>query len=149
MLIKRDVILCSTLVQEELDHLKHTYININNYPAKVVEDIITEEKERFVSGNGEQNTKVDHNPDISQVQIILPYAGKRGNQMISKMKKIVKDKLPRNGNVRVSFTSRKLGTWFPVKDRTKFGHNFNCTYYNKCLNDSDGYTGETDRRIGE
>ena len=68
--------------------------------------------------------------------------------MISKMKKIVKDKLWQNVNVCVSFTSRKLGTCFPVKDKTKFEHNFNCTYYSKCPNDSDSYTGEADRRIG-
>ena len=44
-----------------------------------------------------------------------------------------------------------MSTQFPVKDKTKFKHQHNITYFSKCpeIDCKETYIGETDRRIQE
>ena len=83
----------------------------------------------------------DSQENCNNLQLILPYAGKQGTQLTSKMKKQLKKVLPDNVK-----TSK-----FPVKDKIDFQHQNNVVYYGKCPNPNckDDYIGETDRRVTE
>ena len=85
------------------------------------------------------------------LQLILPYAGKQGTQLTSKMKKQLKKGLPDNVKTMVTHQSKKLASKFPVKDKIVFQHQNNVVYYGKFPNPNckDDYIGETDRRVIE
>ena len=53
--------------------------------------------------------------------------------------------------VTVKYQSKKLGTKFHLKDKTRFNHQKNLVYYSKCPNKTcnEDYVGETDRRNEE
>ena len=59
--------------------------------------------------------------------------------------------LPNNVKTRITYTGRKLGTKYQIKDLTKNHYKHELIYYNKCLepNCNDDYLGETGRRIIE
>ena len=82
---------------------------------------------------------------------MLPYNGKQGKKLLSKMKKHLKKSLPMEVKITVTYQSKKLGTKFELKDKTKFHQQNNLVYYAKCLDKtcSEDYVGETDNRIKE
>ena len=82
---------------------------------------------------------------------MLPYNGKQGNKLLSKMKKHLNKSLPTEVKTTVTYQSKKLGTKFQLKDKTRFNHQNNLVYYSKCPNKTcnEDYVGETDRRIEE
>ena len=57
----------------------------------------------------------------------LPFAGKRGDQLISKLKKLVNKNLSSDKKVRVIYNSNKLSSKFPIKDKSQFIHKHNLT----------------------
>ena len=66
---------------------------------------------------------------------MLPYNGKQGNQLLSKMKKHLNKSLPAKVKATVvTYQSKKLGTKFQLKDKTKkkFYQQNNLVYYSKC-----------------
>ena len=83
--------------------------------------------------------------------LILPCAGPKGKTIIKSMNNNMQQILPNNVKTRITYTGRKLGTKFQIKDRTKNQHEHDLIYYSKCPkpNCDKDYLGETGRRIIE
>ena len=69
------------------------------------------------------------------LQLFVPYSGKQGHRLLSKMKKQLKRTLPDDIKTIISYKSTKLSTKFPVKDKTDFQHKHNVVYFGKCPNE--------------
>ena len=70
------------------------------------------------------------------------------NKLLSKMKKHLNKSLPTEVKTTVTYQSKKLGTKFQLKDKTRCNDRNNLVYYSKYLNKTcnEDYVGETDRR---
>ena len=130
----------------ELEHLKTVFCNINDFPKNVVNNIIQQELSKSIK---QQDVISDTQENCKNLKLILPYAGKQGEQLTSKMKKQLRKVLPDNVKTMVTYQSKKLVSKFPVKDKIDFQHQNNVVYYGKCPNPNykDDYIGETDRRV--
>ena len=64
---------------------------------------------------------------------MLPYNGKQGNKLLSKMKKHFNKSLPTEVKTTITYQSKKMGTKLQLKDKTRFNHQKNLVYYSKCL----------------
>ena len=106
------------------------FCNINDFPDNVVNNIqqglLKSPKQQDVISVSQENCK--------NFQLILPYAGKEGIQLTSKMKTRLKKLLPDNVKTMVTYQSKKLASNFPVKDKIDFQHQNNVVYYGKCPN---------------
>ena len=94
-------------------------------------------------------TKIDNDTVIATTHmLVLPYKGEKAEKLIKSLKKHVKKLLPEN---HLSRSSKKLGSFFNIKDQTKLEHNNDLTYLVKCPEKScsEKYLGETARRINE
>ena len=78
---------------------------------------------------------------------MLPYNGKQGNKLLSKMKKHLNKSLPTEVKITVTYQSKNL----QLKDKTKLHQQNNPVYYSKCPDKTctEDYVGKTDRRIEE
>ena len=74
---------------------------------------------------GEQATDDDI---IIHPLVSLPYLGQQGNNIISKFRKKLDRYLPGNIKPRYTYKGRKIGTYFPIKDKIKDDHQSNVTY---------------------
>ena len=99
----------------------------------------------------QETTKPQSKETQPILQLIVPYSGKQGHKLLSKMKKQLKKTLPEDVNTMISYKSTKLSTKFPVKDKTDFQHKNNVVYHSKCPSEGchENYIGETNRRIVE
>ena len=156
-LLKRSIIICSNeyLLKNEVNHLRNVFTKINDYPIRLVDQIINEELQKrnpntTIVSNVVAETKKDDEKE-EKIQLLLPFNGKQGTQLLSKMRKSLNKSLPINVKTSFIYESTKLSTQFPVKDKTKFEHRHNATYFSKCpeTNCDESYVGETDRRINE
>ena len=152
-LIQRSIMICSNkyLLEKEIDHLRNVFVKINDFPYKVVNDIMNEELKK--KNNKELNIVTENHSkeNTEQIQLLLPFSGNQGSNLLTKMKKELKKHLPNNVKTLITYEGTKLSTKFQVKDKTKFEHRHNITYYSCCpnINCSDSYVGETERRIKE
>ena len=89
--------------------------------------------------------------DIEQKRhlLILSYQGNGENTLIKPLEKRLHNLLPNHINTQVTYTRTKLSTCFNIKDRTKFEHQDNIVYHDKCpkVDCRDNYIGEASRRI--
>ena len=71
--------------------------------------------------------------------------------MIKSLNKHVKKVLPENHLSRHAYRSKKMGSFFNIKDQTKLEHNNDLTYLVKCPEKacSESYLGEIARRINK
>ena len=156
-LIQRATLVSSTkqALEEELQHLKDVFCSINDYPERLVEEIIKNERnqqERRATETEITNKDKEEEEEEVQLQLMLPYAGKRGEAIVEKVQKYVR-KIASNKDrkVKVSsiFKSKKLGSRFNLKDKTKPEHLHNLVYYVPCPNKKckSSYCGETKRRM--
>ena len=101
--------------------------------------------------NSSDQQEVTTNATSKQIQLVLPYAGKRGNNIIRKMRRQLNKHLKDDVKVMITYQGTKLSLRFQVEDQTKFEHRNEVVYCCKCPeNDCDDfYIGETDRRISE
>ena len=83
--------------------------------------------------------------------LLLPYARPKGNNIIKSMNNNIQRILPNNVKTRITYTDRKHGTKFQIKDLTKNQHDHDLIYYSKCSepNYNEDYLGETGRIIIE
>ena len=152
-LVKRSIIICSDqrLLQKELDNLRKVFVQINDYPSKIVKSIIKNEleKENADITNEPQTNTTDKSK--TKLHLFLPFSGKQGIQLLSKMKRQLKKSIPSSMKTCITYEGTKLSTQFPVKDRTKFEHRLSIEYFRCCHNVTcnETYVGETDRRIKE
>ena len=151
-LVKRAVMVSSTAgaLEKELEHLKKVFIELNDYPEKVVESTIKRELELSEETLEVEKKTGDEENERSSVIVTLslPYAGDKGEQIMRKMKKDI-DNIGKKPNeerkIRIIYKAKKLGTKFPVKDQTPKEHLHNVVYHAKCPNKKckSSYTGET------
>ena len=90
------------------------FCNINDFPKNVVNNIIQQE---LLKSLKQQNVISDSRENCKNLPLILPYAGKQGTHLTSKMKKEFKKVLPDNVKTMVTYQSKKLASKFPVKDQ--------------------------------
>ena len=149
MLARRAYDICSSpiLIDNELKHLKHAFCTINKYPINFVENIFEEVRNK--QNLPTRDASETQNTETSTININLPYAGNKGNQLMRKLNVTLKPKLPDNTSLRITYKSQKLASKFQVKDSVHNKHKYNCTYYAKCPDDNCDYIGETGRRLEE
>ena len=147
-LIQRSILICSNgeLLEDGLNYLGNVFIKVNDYPPKLVNSIIKIELEKDSSDQQE----VTSNAASKQKQLVLPYAGKCGSDIIWKMNRQLHKHLKDDVKVMTMYQGTKLSSRFQVKDQTKFEHN-DIAYCCKCPenNCDDFYIRETDRRISK
>ena len=92
-LVKGSIIICSDqhLLQKELDYLRKVFVEINDYPSKTVENILKNElEEENINITNELQTNTNDNSE-TKLQLFLPFSGKQGIQLLSKIKKAAKE----------------------------------------------------------
>ena len=126
-LITREKNINSTedLLNLELEQLKTVFCNINDFPKNVVNNTIQHELSKSIK---QQDVISDTKETCKNLKLILPYAGKQGAQLTSKMKKQLKKVLPDNLKTMVTYQSKKLLSKLPVKDKIDFQHQNNVVY---------------------
>ena len=94
-LVKRAFMISSKeeYLQEELAHPKKVFTEYNQYPKKIVEEVIQEETTKQNTEN-EPVDKDDNNDDEGEtVTLSLPYIGEEGTKIMTKMKKDLKKQM--------------------------------------------------------
>ena len=83
--------------------------------------------------------------------LLLQYFGEKGDYVIKSLKIQIRKLLPENVKAQVTYTDTKLGTYFNLKDQTKFEHKNDIIYHGNCPVEEcpDNYIGETKRRMSE
>ena len=112
-LIQRSFPICSNekLLADELNYLRNVFIKGNDYPPKLVNSMIKIELEK----NSDQQ-EVTTNATSKQIQLVLPYAGKRGNNIIRKMRRQLNKHLKDDVKVMITYQGTKLSSRFQVKE---------------------------------
>ena len=78
--------------------------------------------------------QTDTTDNRNKLQLSVPFLGKQGIQLLSKMKRQLKKSIPSHVKTYITYEGTKLSTQFPVKDRTKFEHRPNIVYFSRCHN---------------
>ena len=155
-LVKRAFNISSTAeaLDLELTHLKNVFIERNNYPEKVIQHVIENEKNNINNVDIDiEDQPIEDQPSTDEIVTLqLPYAGRKGEQIIKKMKKAVSSSniiQKHNTKIRVIYNTKKLSSKFPVKDKTKQEHQHNVVYHAKCPqnNCNSSYVGQTKCRL--
>ena len=151
-LVQRRHINCSTEkhLKEELNHIRKTFNEINNYPHWVITKVFKEIKEMTPSEK-EIQVKEDENTSIKNHKLVLPYQGEKRIHTVNSMRRYVNKTLPKNVKVQTAFTGKRLRSCFKIKDGTKFEHQHDVIYQVKCSVENfwDDYTGKSARHIIE
>ena len=151
-IISRAYLICSTTnyLQTELDYISHVFESHNNFPRWVVKQILEQEKLKHQNINQITPVVNENNNDKSHL-LVLPYAGPKGEKLITSMKKTLKKNLPENVVPKAAFSASRLSDKFNIKTKTKKDHQHDVTYYVQCPEETcnDDYTGETGRRMAE
>ena len=142
-LVRRAVTICSTeqLLMKDLDHLKHVFVKLNQYPSKLIDNII--KKELTNKDKGKANEIDDKVTDDILVSMTLPYVGNKGEKLVKKLKQDLKSKLPVTVKTQITYRATKLGSAFQIKDQTKLTHGHNITYLGTCPECKHRYVGQT------
>ena len=128
-LVWRAHINCSTekYLKEELNHIRKTFTEINNYAHWEITNVFKEIKEMTPSEK-EIQVKEDKNTSIKNHLLVLPYQGEKGINILYSLKRYVNKILPENVKIQTAFTGKWLSSCFKTKDRTKFEHQHNIIY---------------------
>ena len=158
-LVKRALRISSTdeKLQTEIEHIKKSFCEINDYPANLVQSTINDELRKHQQQNentnneGDDDTNNENDDDKEEkiIQLNLPYAGYQGEILTKKLKRSLEAK-SENLNIRLTYKPSKLGSRFKIKDKTKHEHHHNVCYQVSCGNQkcTSTYIGQTKRRIG-
>ena len=154
-LVKRAFKICSNDISlnTELNHLETVFSNNNDYPKKVIQNIIKSEREKTKT-NDEPNANDDTNnteTPPTTVTLSLPYAGHKGETIINKMKKHIYNTIQNTNTTKIQiiYNTKKLCSKFPIKDQTKEEHKHNVVYQTKCPDQQcySNYIGQTKCRL--
>lgn len=156
-LLKRAITICSNpdVLEKEVNHLKKVFCETNQYPYKVVGDIIDDEiKKQRETSEEEKHEEKERTTNLDDKKLLilnLPYNGQKGQSLINKFKKELNKKLGDQVKLRVTYKSTKLNSRFQLKDKTKIDHLQNVTYKIKCPNIrcESNYVGQTKCRIAK
>ena len=88
---------------------------------------------------------------INYTSLYYQYTGPKGNNVTKSINNNIQRIRPNNMKSRITYTGRKLGIMFQVKDLTKNQHEHGLIYYSKCpkQNCNQDHLGETGRIIIE
>ena len=105
-----------------------------------------------------QNSSVSNENEVSQTSnqtivkkmmtkkhlLMIPYQGRKGEQVIKSVRRTIKRLLLSNIKVQVSFTGNKLSSCFNINEKTKFEHRHDVIYLGTCPETTcnDNYIGE-------
>ena len=178
-LIRRAHDICSTqeAVSNELKHLLQVFTTINGYPKRLVKSIIQREQQfreqhqtepieleqpsEPVPTQAEQPNDPEELQDEEQQDedqptptnatpmLKLPYAGQIGNEIVKRYRSCLDKFLPSNIQPKIVYTSRKLSTFFPLKDKVADENKHDIVYDFNCGECSSRYIGETGRRYAK
>lgn len=141
-LVKRAFRISSTKksLDEELAHLTKVFTTINNYPKKIIQNIIETEQREIT-----EIQEVENNETIT---LSLPYAGKQGEHILRKLKRSL-DSHMKDHKINIIYNTKKLSSCFPIKDKTALKHNNNIVYHAQCPEPGckANYTGQTKCRL--
>ena len=143
-LFRRAFIISSsdTNLKNEINFLKDVFMKINKYPKAVVENTLKSVKDKITEENtpaplsvGQGTTNgvdgvIPKNVGVDDVHphIILPFKGFKGENLINGFKKALKSSLPDNVIPRFIYKGKKLGAFFPIKDKIDDKHRSNLIY---------------------
>ena len=112
-----------------------------------------------------QNSSVSNENEVSQTSnqtiikkmmtkkhlLMIPYQGRKGEQVIKSVRRTIKRLLLSNIKVQVSFTGNKLSSCFNINEKTKFEHRHDVIYLGTCPETTcnDNYIGEAKWRVFE
>ena len=126
---------------------KHPLWTIN----KVLDEMKQSNHRQFQEQHQQQlPTKSSHEeiPNSQKHFLLLPYKGKRADNILKSMKKTIHKLLPETVNRN---TGRELSTCFRIKDKSKFDHKHDLVYHAKYPIElcDENYIGESCRHITE
>ena len=98
-----------------------------------------------VANNGENDEPVT-------ISLMLPYAGDKGEQIVTKLQKYVESTVNKSENKirpRITYRAKRLSSKFNVKDKTKTRHSHNIVYHAICAKKTctSHYVGQTKCRL--
>ena len=158
-LIRRAFIVSSTdgSLNNEITFLRNIFTNINQYPKAVFDTTLKSFRKKWSDMNtptsdiNQGDAPTDQEADIPlHPYIILPYKGDKGYGIINDFKKTLNTFLPTNIMPRFIYKGRKLGTFFPTKDKIPDAHKSGVVYGYKIKNSNGApydYIGETSVRF--
>ena len=156
-LIKRALLISSNdlLLKAELAYIKKVFTTHNDYPLRLVETIIENERNKHnkESINEDHFKETDNvEKEVPTITLNLPYAGDKGEHLISKLKKYVNNTVNKNTKVitlQPVYKATRLSTQFKLKDQTKIQHKHNVVYHARCPNRkcTSHYGGQTKCRM--
>ena len=120
-LVGRAYDICSTNedLQNELCHIKKVFHEQNKYPFWAINKVFCKIKRSNHQHLHEQhqqqsptNSSQEEVPNSKKHFLLLPYQGKRADNIIKSMKKTVHKLLPETVNTQITYTRRKLSTYF-------------------------------------
>ena len=111
-------------MEKEIEHLKKVFTGFNDYPEKLVNNIIENElqKTRETEEVEVETANEDTTNETTNVTatLSLPYAGAQGEQIMRKLKKTIESigrKPNEERNIRIIYKAKRLGTKFSALER--------------------------------
>ena len=109
--------------------LKNTFHKENGYPLWMINQVMEIVKETINTETIWTSQFIFEANNDKLHSLILPYAGPKGKIIIKSMNNNIQQILPNNVKTRITYTGRKLGTSFQIKDLTKNKHEHDLIYY--------------------
>ena len=144
-LFRRAFLISSTdeNLKSEINFLKEIFMKINKYPKAVVENTLKSVKDKINEENTTAPISVPQvtineggagvipnniGAEVVHPHVILPYKGFKGEDLLKGFKRTLKNSLPENVLPRFVYTGKKLGSFFPIKDKVDDKHRSNLVY---------------------
>ena len=148
-IIRRAYTICSDRndLQSELSFISEIFKTINGYPLTVIRNSQKKMKDKLASTTSarQEQGNSDDNRE-AQPYLIMPYAGREGEKVISKIIK----RMPEQIKPKVVYKGTKLSTFFSIKDKIDNEHYSNIVYcYESKIDERVTYIGETKCRFGK
>ena len=124
-------------------------------PVLLINKCIYEVKHKLQKQWQQQTTQTQNNEPTenerqpSEAKIVLPYAGPKGENIGKEINKTIKKVYDNRAIAKVAYKSKKLRSFFSVKDETEKKHKHNLVYRVTCPECPASYIGEAGRRLEE
>ena len=162
-LVKRAFLISSKtqFLDAELEHITETFTKKNDYPNGLVQEIIRSERllnaetTNVRTPNETESAEAEEQEEKpSQLSLILPYTGKKGEELVKKVKKYISNSINKEKklvSMQATYRARRLGSNFNIKDKISLENQHNVVYHAKCPNRrcKSHYNGQTKCRIGK
>ena len=135
-------------LQNEIEHLKKVFRDINGYPNWIIEQAIEKVKNQ---NEMTRSTQVTANIEENEHLLMLPYKGKVGETTLKSLRNTLKSVIPANNTCKIIYTGAKLALKFNIKGKISKEHKHDLICKAQCpdLNCDETYIGEIGRRLSE